>query len=101
MESFTDKLGITVTSDDILIGNGRAVKFNAEARGIGTLRYQWRKRGRNRLSDKVLGSDTPILRIPKVRKSDKRKYYCIVTNMWNRTVESNNVIFSVYSVLVY
>ena len=79
-------MSVTVTSDGVLIGKGRTVKFNAEAKGIGTLRYQWRKRGRNRLPDKMLGSDTLMLTIPKIRKSDKGKYYCIVTNMWNRNI---------------
>ena len=93
-------MNIIVTSDDVLIGKGKTVNFNAEARGIGTLRYQWRKRGRNKLPNKMLGSDTPILTIPKIRKSDEGDYYCIVTNMWNRNVESNSVTLNVYGMLV-
>ena len=94
-------MNITVTSDDVLIGKGKTVVFNAEARGIGTLMYQWRKRGRNKLPNKMLGSDTPILTIPKIRKSDKGKYYCTVTNMWSRSVESDSVTLKVYGMFIY
>ena len=92
---------ITVTSNDILIGKGRNITFNASASGIGTLRYQWRKRGSNRLPDKVLGNDTLTLTIPNIEKSDEGDYYCIATNMWNRSVESNNVTLNVYGRLAY
>ena len=94
-------MGITVTPDNILIGEGRTVTFNAEARGIGTFRYQWRKRGSDRLPDKVSGNDTVNLTIPNIEKSDEGDYYCIATNMWNRSVESNNVTLNVYGMLVY
>ena len=94
-------MSITVTSNDILIGEERNVTFNASASGIGTLRYQWKKRGSDRLPDKVLGNDTLTLTIPNIEKSDEGDYYCIVTNMWNRRVESNSVTLNVYGMLVY
>ena len=97
----TDKLSITVTSNDTLIGKGRTVVFNAESRGIGNVTYQWRKRGSNRLPDKVLGIDTLTLTIPNIEKSDEGDYYCIATNMWNRSVESSNVTLNIYGMLVY
>ena len=101
MGLFADKLGITVTTDDVLIGEGRTVTFNALARGIGSLTYQWWKIGSDRLPDKVSGNDTLSLTIPNIEKSDEGDYYCIVTNIWNRSVESNNVTLNVYGMLVY
>ena len=98
---FADKLSITVTSDDVLIGEGRTVTFSAKARGIGNLSYQWRKRGSNSLPDKVLGSDTLNLTISNIENSDKGDYYCVATNMWERSMESNNVTLNVYGMLVY
>ena len=94
-------MGIIVTSNDTLIGEGRTVTFNAEARGIGTLRYKWRKRGSNSLSDKVLGSDTLNLTIPNIESSDEGDYYCVATNMWDISIESNSVTLNVYGMLVY
>ena len=101
MGLFADKLSITVTSDDVLIGKGGTVTFNAEARGIGTLKYRWRKSGSNSLPDKVLGSDTLNLTIPNIEKSDEGDYYCIATNMWDRSIESNRVTLNIYGMLVY
>ena len=91
---------IAITSNNTLIGKGRTVTFNASANGIGPRRYQWRKRGSDRLPDKVLGIDTLNLTIPNVEKSDEGDYYCIATNMWNRSVESSNVTLKVYGMLV-
>ena len=93
-------MGITATSNNTLIGEGKTVTFNASANGIGNLTYQWRKRGSDRLPDKVSGNDTLSLTIPNIEKSDEGDYYCIVTNIWNRTVESNSVTLSVYGMLV-
>ena len=90
-----------MTSDDVLIGEGRTITFSAKARGVGALGYQWRKRDSNSLPDKVLGSDTPKLTIPNIENSDKGDYYCIATNMWERSIESNNVTLNVYGMLVY
>ena len=81
---------VKISHYTVLIGEERNVTFNASASGIGTLRYQWKKRGSDRLPDKVLGNDTLTLTIPNIEKSDEGDYYCIVTNMWNRSVESNS-----------
>ena len=73
--------------------------FNASKSGIGTLRYQWGKRGSDRLPNKVLGNDTLTLTIPNIEKYDEGDYYCIVTNMWDRSVESNSVTLNFYGML--
>ena len=88
-------------SKNILINKGGTVQFMINASGIGTLRYQWRKRGADRLPDKVSGGNTTILLIPNIDYSDKGLYYCIVTNMWNRSLESANVALGVYGMLAY
>ena len=57
--------------------------------------YQWRKRDSDSLPDKVSGVDGTTLVIPSLIKSDGGQYYCIVTNEWDRSVESNDVILTV------
>ena len=65
--------------------------------GINTFTYQWKKRDSNTsLPDKVLGVNGTVLTIPNVTESDNGHYYCIVTNEWGRSVESNDVNFTVY-----
>ena len=49
----------------------------------------------------MLGSDTLNLTIPNIENSDKGDYYCIATNMWDRSIVSNYVTLSVYGMLVY
>ena len=51
--------------------------------------YQWRKRDGD-LPDKVSGVNREVLTIPNVAESDEGQYYCIVTNEWGRSVESND-----------
>lgn len=96
-----DQLSIVgiMPNSSVLIDEGRAAQFSITANGIGisSFNYQWRKRGVNRLPDKVLGEDTTTLTIPKVDGSDEGQYYCIVTNMWNRSVESSNITLTVNS----
>ena len=94
-------MSITVTSNDVLIGKGRTVVFNAESRGIGNLTYQWWKRGSNGLPGKVLGINTRTLTIPNINKFDEGDYYCNATNIWKRTMKSNSVTLKVYGMLVY
>lgn len=55
----------------------------------------------NRLPDKVLGRDTLVLIIPQLSKSDEGQYYCTVTNMWNRSKESDDITLTVYGTLVH
>ena len=93
---------ISVVSNDTFIGKGGTVNFTAVASGIGGgFRYQWRKRGFNKLPDKVLGKDMLVLTIPEIDKSDEGQYYCVATNRWNRSVESNNVTLNIYGMSVY
>ena len=86
-------------SKDTLVNKGGTVQFMVNGSGVGILNYQWMKRGADRLPDKVSGGNTTLLKIPNVDKSDEGQYYCIVTNMWNRSVESVNVALSVYGML--
>jgi len=97
----TDDLVISFVSNSLIIAQGRTVRFTVIASGIGTLKYQWKKRNVNNLPDKVLGEDTTVLTIPKLDISDEGQYYCIVTNMWNRSMESDNIILTVYGMLFY
>ena len=58
--------------------------------------YQWKKRGSNNLPDKVSGVNGAVLTIPNVLESDEGHYYCIVTNEWFKSEESNDVTLTVY-----
>ena len=57
--------------------------------------YQWRKRGSDSLPNKVSGVNEATLIIPNIIVSDEGQYYCIVTNEWGRSVESDDVILTV------
>ena len=94
---------VTITSvipNNLLIAEGGTAQFNITAISIGELSYQWKKRNVNRLPEKVLGEDTPVLRIPNLDKSDEGLYYCIVTNVLNISAESINITLTVYGRLV-
>ena len=71
--------------------------FTATASGINmnNFMYQWRKRGSNSLPDKVSVVDGTFLMIPNLIKSDEGQYYCIVTNEWHQSEESNDVTLTV------
>ena len=71
--------------------------FTATTGGINmnNFMYQWSKRNNASLPDKVSGVNGTVLTIPNVLESDEGQYYCIVTNEWGRSVESNNVILTV------
>jgi len=92
-----------VIPNSILIVNGKTANLTATASGISTVGsnfiYQWRKRGSDRLPDKVSGVNGTVLTIPNVLESDNGQYYCIVTNEWNRSMESNNVTLTAYGML--
>ena len=85
------------------IVKGQTVNFTATASGINTntnnFIYQWRKRGSHSLPDKISGVNGTVLTIPYVLESDEGLYYCIVTNEWSRSVESDNINFTVYGML--
>ena len=98
---YIDLLAISIVSSDILVNKGGAVQFIASASGVGTLSYQWKKRGVEKLPDKVIGQSTSILEIPSVAKFDEGEYYCVVTNVWNRSLNSGNVNLKIYGMLAY
>ena len=102
--NFTDQLSISITPNTSLIGKGTTAEFTAMATGISTddnnFIYQWRKRDSNSLPEKVLGVNESVLTIPDVLESDEGQYYCIVTNEWNRSVESNNVALTIYGMYI-
>ena len=101
---FTDQLTIKVLPSELEIVRGGTARFTATASGINTnndtFRYQWKKRGSNSLPNKVLGVYGTELTIPNVTESDEGLYYCVVTNEWDKIVESNNVNFTVYGMSV-
>ena len=99
LKLFTDQLKVSVTTINTL-GKGQTAVIVANASGVGQLSYSWRKRGFDKLPDKVLDKDTHQLKIPKLNISDEGQYYCIVTNVWNRSVESNDVTLRIYGMLV-
>ena len=96
----TDQLTVRVMPDELVVGNETIAMFTAMTTGISTNEsnfiYQWKKRGSDTLPDKVSGVTGTVLTISNVLKSDEGQYYCIVTNEWDRSVESNNVTLTVY-----
>ena len=88
----------------LTIGKGKTAEFTAVATGISRSEnkfiYQWRKRGGNNLPDKVSGVQETVLTIPNVTESDEGLYYCTVTNEWGRSMESNDVILSIFGMLL-
>ena len=61
--------------------------------------YQWRKRDSGNLPNKVSGVNREVLTILNTFESDEGQYYCIVTNEWGRSVESNNVTLAIFGML--
>ena len=90
---YVDQLSIRVIPTKRTVGKGDTAQFTAIASGINmnNFRYQWRKRGSNSLPDKVSGVNGAVITIPNVVESDRGKYYCIVTNEWNRKKTSDDV----------
>jgi len=97
-----DQLYINVTPTSLTVGERGSAQFTAVADGISmkSFTYQWRKRGIDSLPDKVSGADRTMLTIPNLVKSDEGQYYCIVTNEWSRSVESNDVTLTVEGMYV-
>ena len=87
-----DLLSIQVTPTSLTIGETGTAQFTAIASGVNmnNFTYQWKKRGSDSLFNKVSGVNGIVLTIPNVLESDEGQYYCIVTNEWDRSVESNN-----------
>ena len=98
---YVDLLAVSIVSSDVVINKGGTVQFVASASGVGTLSYQWAKRGVEKLPAKVIGQNTSILEIPNVITSDEGQYYCVVTNVWERNLESSNVSLKIYGMLAY
>ena len=95
MSIFTDRLFIAVKPIYTLIGEGQTSQFVAMAGGISTdesnFMYHWKKRGNNHFANKSSSINGAVLTIPNITESDEGLYYCVVTNEWDRSVESNNV----------
>lgn len=94
---------INVMSINVAVVIGGTTDLVAMATGINTdennFKYQWKKRGSNSLPDKASGVDGTVLTIPNALKADEGLYYCIVTNEWDRSVESHDVNLTVYGML--
>ena len=86
------------------VGKGQTVTLNATASGISTNKsnfiYQWRKRDSSSLPNKVSGVNGRVLTIPNANESDSGLYYCTVTNEWDRSLESANVLLIVFGMYV-
>ena len=87
-----------------MIGKGSTAQFNAITSGVSSdgsnFTYQWKKRGNDNFPDKVSDVNGEVLTIPDVLESDEGQYYCIVTNEWGRSVESNDVVLTVFGMFV-
>ena len=98
--SFADQFTVSVMHTSLLIAKGGTAKFTITTTAVGSLSYQWWKRPFSTLPDKALGRDTALLRIPQLEKSDEGQYYCIVTNMWNRSLESDSISLTIYGTYI-
>ena len=98
-----DLLSIAITKN-FEIAENKTAWLTAMADGISShvsnFKYQWRKRDSNGFPDKVSGVNTSVLIIPEAAKSDEGQYYCIVTNEWGNSVESNNATLTVFGTYV-
>ena len=101
---FSDQLAISLIPNNLLIGKGTIAELTAVVTGVSTnesnFMYQWKKRDSDSLPDKVSGVNEEVLTIPNVLESDEGQYYCIVTNEWSRSVESDNVSLTTYGTLI-
>ena len=89
-----------MTYNNSLVAEGKTAKLAIDTTGEGTLTYQWRRRGAEQFPDKALCSDTKELIIPEVDRSDEGVYYCIISNISNITVESDNIKLTTYGMLI-
>ena len=91
--TYIDQLDVSVTpSGMVMLYDRETARFTATASGIrekNLFVYQWNKRGNVGLPDRVSASNESVLVISNLSKSDEGDYYCIVTNEWNRAVESD------------
>ena len=100
LKSFTGQFTVTVTCNNSLVAEGKTAKLAINTTGEGTLTYRWRRRGAGWFPDKALCRDTKALIIPEVDRSDEGEYYCIVSNISNITVESDNIELTTYGMLI-
>ena len=100
LKSFTGQFTVTVTCNNSLFAERKTAKLAIHATGEGTLTYQWRRKGGEQFPDKALCRDTKELIIPEVDRSDEGVYYCIVSNISNITVESDNIKLTTYGMLI-
>ena len=89
---------ISVTPTSSEVGEGATAIFTATASGKKIKKnfvYQWRKKGSRNLPNKVSGGNGAVLTISDSLKSDEGRYYCTVTNEWDRSVDSDDVTLTV------
>ena len=89
-----------MTCNNSLVAEGKTAKLAIDTTGEETLTYQWRRRGAKQFPDKALCRDTKELIIPEVDRSDEGEYYCIVSNISNITMESDNIKLTTYGMLI-
>ena len=104
LTSLTDLMSINVTSSRAPIMDvGGTAQLAATTNGINTnnYEYQWKKRSNGSLPDKVADVNGAVLTIPNLTESDEGRYYCIVTNEWGKSMESNNLTLTVKGIHTY
>ena len=94
---------ISITTNNLVIDEGRTAQFNATASGINEINfvYHWRKRGNDNFPNNVSGVNGTVLTILDLSIYNQGNYYCTVTNEWGRSVESNNVTLIVEGIKNY
>ena len=98
-----DKLRITKKSGNQVVGEGATVRFTVTASGINmrNFRYKWNRRGDQlQSSGRVRGINSAAFSIHNVLLSDRGLYYCNVTNEWENSVWTGDIMLTVKGVCV-
>jgi len=79
------------------------LSLNVTANGPGEkhFTYQWKRKGSTSLTNTASGDTTPNFKIRSVTPTDGGSYYCVVTNQWGKTRESNEALVNVLCKLFY
>ena len=98
-----DQLSVEVTSKRVIFHVGETAWLVATASGINknNFKYQWKRSDNKRLPHKAIGNNGAILIIPRLAESDEGQYYCVVTNEWGRSVESNKFTLTIKGTRTY
>ena len=102
IDTFSISISSPMMNNKLIADEGSTVNFTAvvNSKYKSNFAYQWQKKGRRRLPNKISSLIRSVLIIPVVLKSDEGKYYCNVTNEWGRTVISKDITLSVKGMYV-